>query len=69
MYFRCVCFRDELVFLNCDDVGICVVNKQSELLEYIFDSVYDYLQYDEISVTYGWVCVVSVGMWSSLVCL
>ena len=33
MYFGCLGFRGELGFLNCDDVGMCVVNKQFELLE------------------------------------
>ena len=33
MYFGCFGFRDELGFLNCDDVSMCVVNKQFELLE------------------------------------
>ena len=46
MYFCSVCFRGELDFLNCDNICICVVNKQFELLE--FDSVYVDLQYDEI---------------------
>ena len=45
VYFGCVCFRGELGFLNCD------VNKQFELLEFVFDSVYVDLQYDEISLT------------------
>ena len=36
MYFGCVCFRDELGFLNCDDICLCVVNKQIELLEFVF---------------------------------
>ena len=63
MYFGCVCFRGELGFLNCDDICICVVNKQFEV---VFESVYVDLQYDEISLssTAG-----SVVMWSSLVCL
>ena len=39
MYFGCVCFRGELVFQNCDDICMCVVNKQVELLEFVFDSV------------------------------
>ena len=43
-----VCFRGELGFLNCDDICMCVVNNQFELLEFVFDSVYDGLQYDEI---------------------
>ena len=43
---------DELGFLNCDDVCMCVVNKQFELLEFVSESVYVDLQYDEISLTY-----------------
>ena len=31
---------------------MCVANKQFELLEYVFDSVYVDLQYDEISLTF-----------------
>ena len=45
-------FRGELGFLNCDDVCMCVVNKPFELLEFVFDSVYVDLQYDEISLTF-----------------
>ena len=40
MYFGCVCFMGELGFLNCDDICMCVVNTQFELLELVFDSVY-----------------------------
>ena len=29
----------------------CVLNKQFELIEFVFDSVYVDLQYDEISLT------------------
>ena len=54
MYFGCVCFRGELGFLNCDDICMCVVNKQFELLEFVFDSVYVDQQYDEISLTFIW---------------
>ena len=39
IYFGCVCFRGELGFLNCDDICMCVVNKQFELLEFVFESV------------------------------
>ena len=42
-----------LVLVNCDDVCMCVVNKQFELLEFVFDSVYVDLQYDEISLTFA----------------
>ena len=30
MYFGCVFFRGELGFLYCDDICMCVVNKQFE---------------------------------------
>ena len=68
MYFGCVCFRGELGFQNCDDVCMCVVNKQFELLEFVFDSVFVDLQYDEIYLTFtaGYVslsCVCS-PLWS-----
>ena len=63
MYFGCFGIRGVLSFLNCDDVGMCVVNKQFELLEFIFESVYVDLQYDEIyliftavSASLGCVC-------------
>ena len=59
MYFECVCFRGELGFLNCDDICMCVVDKQFELLEFVFNSVYVDLQYDDISLTAGYVCKVS----------
>ena len=52
MYFGCFDFRGELGFLNCDDICMCVVNKQFELLEFVFDSVYVDLQYDEIDLTF-----------------
>ena len=50
--FLCFGFRGELGFLNCDDVCMCVVNKQFELLEFVSESVYVDLQYDEISLTF-----------------
>ena len=58
MYFGCFDIRGELVFLNCDDVCMCIVIKQLELLE----SVYVDLQYDEISLTFtaGSVCLCGV---------
>ena len=66
MYFWSMCFTGELGFLNCDDICMCVVNKQFELLEFIFDSVYVDMQYDDISLTFN---AGSVVVWSSLVCL
>ena len=58
MYFGCLGFRGELGFLNCDDVCMCVVNKHFELLEFVSESVYVDLQYDEIYLTFtaGPVC-------------
>ena len=44
MYVGSVCFRGELCFLNVDDICMCVVNKQFELLGFVFDSVYFDLQ-------------------------
>ena len=52
MYFWCVCFRGEIGSLNCDDICMYVVNKQFELLKFVFDSIYIDLQYDEISLTF-----------------
>ena len=36
IYFGCGCFRGELGFLNCDDICMCVVYKQFELLFSLF---------------------------------
>ena len=35
MYFGCFDFRGELGVLNCDDICMCVLNKQFELLEFV----------------------------------
>ena len=62
MYFGCFDFRSELGFLNCDDICMCVMNKQFELFEFVFESVYVDLQYNEISLTFtaGSVCLCGV---------
>ena len=62
-------FRGELGFLNCDDVCMCVVNKQFELLEFVSESVYVNLQYDEISLTFTAVSVCLCGVSSPVVVL
>ena len=36
IYFGCLGVRGELGFLNCDDICMCVVNKQFELLEFVW---------------------------------
>ena len=63
MYFGCFGFMGELDFLNCDDVCMCVVNKQLELLEFVSEAVYVDLQYDEIVLTFtaGSVCLCGVS--------
>ena len=59
MYFGCFYFRGELGSLNCDDICMCVVYKQFELLDFVYDSVYVDLQYNEIPLifTAGYVCL------------
>ena len=47
----------ELGFLNCYDICMCVVNKQFELLEFVFDSVYVDIS---LTVTAGSVCLCGV---------
>ena len=46
----------------CDDICMCVVNKQFELLEFVFDYFHVDMQYDEISLTFtaGYVCLCAV---------
>ena len=43
---------DKIGYLNCDDICMCVVNNKFELTEFVFDSVYVELKYDEISLTF-----------------
>ena len=52
MYFGCFDVMGELGFLKCDDVCMCFVNKQFELLEFVSESVYVDLHYDEIFLTF-----------------
>ena len=63
-------FRGEFGFLNCDDVCMCVVNKQFELLEFVSESIYVDLQY-EISRTFtaGSVCLCGVSCPVVVLCL
>ena len=44
---------------------MCVVNEQFELLEFVSESIYVDLQYDEISLTFTVVCLCGVSSpWS-----
>ena len=52
MYFGSFGFRGDLGFLKCDDIRTGVLNKQFVLAEFVFDSVYVDLQYDEIYLTF-----------------
>ena len=67
MYFVCVCLRGELGFLNCDDIYMRVVNKPFELFLIPFMLTCSMMRF--ISLLPLGLCVVSVIMWSSLVCL
>ena len=69
MYCLCFGFRGELGFLNCDNICVCVVNKQFELLECVFDSIYVDLQYDEISLSFTAGPVCFCGVYSPVVVL
>ena len=71
MYFGYFDFRSELGFLNCDNVCMCVVNKQFEHLEFVFVSVYVDLQYDDIYLTFtaGYVCLCGVCKPVVVLCL
>ena len=57
MYFGCFGFRGELGFLNCDDVCMCVVNKQVGLLEFVSESVYTCSMMRFLTFTAGPVCL------------
>ena len=41
---------------NCDGVCMCVVNKQFELIEFVFDSVYVDLTFTDGSVFLCYIC-------------
>ena len=72
MYFGCFGFRGELDILKCDDVFMCVVNKQFELLEFVSESVYltcSMMRFLSLLLLGLCVCVGLVVLWSSLVCL
>ena len=56
LYFGCFDFRDELGFLNCDDVCMCVVNKQFEL-------TCSMMRFLSLSLLGMCACVVFVVLW------
>ena len=64
MYLGSFCIRGQLGFLECDDICKYVVNKQIELIEFVYDSVNVDLQHDEISLTFTTAPVCLCGIWS-----
>ena len=62
VYFRSFCFRGKLGFLNCDNICMSAVNKQFELFEFVFYSIYVDLKYNEIylTVTARYMCLCGV---------
>ena len=72
MYFWSVCFRGELGFLKCDDICMCIVNTQFQLIEFVlipFMLTCSMVRFISLLLLSMCACVVSVIMWSSLVCL
>ena len=63
MYYESFSFRGELMCLNCEDICMCLVNKQFEPLGFVFKYVYVDLLYNEISLTFtdGSVCFAQTG--------
>ena len=58
--------------LNCDDICMCVVNQQFEILEFVlipFMLTCSLMRFPSFLVLGLCPCGVSVVMWSSLVCL
>ena len=69
MYFGCFCFRGELGFLNCDDIYMCIVNKQFELLAYMLTCSCSIMIFISLLLLGLCACAVSVVIWLPLVCL
>ena len=66
MYFGCFYFRDDISFLNCDDVCMCVVNKQFQLLEFVlspFMLTCSMIRFISLLLLDLCACVVFVVLW------
>ena len=61
-----VSLGSRMVMICCLPIYLSVVNKQFEVLEFVFDSVYVDLQYDEISLTFTAGSVSPCGVCSHL---
>ena len=70
MYSECVCFRGELGFLNCDNIYILIGSLSSSSLFLIpFLLTCSMMRFLSLLLLGLCHCVVSVVIWSSLVCL
>ena len=72
MHFWSVSFRGELAFLHCYDICMCVVNKHlssSSLFSIPFRLTSSMMRFITFLLLRLCVCVMSVVVWSSLVCL
>ena len=66
LYVGCFGFRGELGFLNCDDVCMCAVNKQFELLELFlgpFMLTCRMMRFISLLLLGMCVCVVLIVLW------
>ena len=63
--YGCFDFRDELGFLNCDDICMCVVNTQFELLEFLspFMLTCSMMRFLSLLLLGLCACVVFVVLW------
>ena len=72
MYFENFCFLGEFGLPNCNDICMCVVNNQFELLEFIlipFMLTCSMMRCLSLLLLGLCACGVSVVIWSYLVCL
>ena len=67
MCFGCFVFRGELGFLNCDDVCMCLSSSSLFLIPFMLTC--SMMRFLSLLLLGMCPCVVSVVMWSSLVCL
>ena len=66
MYVGSFYLRGEIGFLNCDDICMCVLNKQFELFEFVFKSLnvdYSIIRFLTLLLVCLCACVVCVFRW------
>ena len=65
IFFGCFDFRDELGFLHCDDICMCAMNKQFELLEFVlspFMLTFSMMRFLSLLLLGLCACVMFVGL-------